>query len=87
MSKILNFMATKRLQAYQDVLNRTPKHIDFDGKVSELFGKNVFHADIMREYLPSDAYKSMMESIQNGTRLYGKMEDQVASSLKDWAIS
>lgn len=80
-------MATKRLQAYQDVLNRTPKHIDYDGKVSELFGKNVFHAEVMREYLPSDAYKSMMESIQNGTQLDRKMADQVASAMKDWAVT
>ena len=87
MSKILNFMATKRLQAYQDVLKRTPKPIDYDGKVSDLFGKNVFHQEAMREYLPSDAYKSMMESIQNGTRLDRKMADQVASAMKDWAIT
>lgn len=80
-------MATKRLQAYRDVLNRTPKHIDYDGKVSDLFGKSVFHAEVMREYLPSDAYKSMMESIQNGTRLDRKMADQVASAMKDWAIT
>lgn len=85
--QILNFMATKRLKAYQDVLKRTPKHIDYDGKISELFGKNVFHAEVMREYLPSDAYKSMMESIQNGTRLDRKMADQVASAMKDWAIT
>ncbi len=83
----LNFMATKRLKAYQDVLNRTPKHIEYDGKVSDLFGKNVFHAEVMREYLPSDAYKSMMESIQNGTRLDRKMADQVASAMKDWALT
>lgn len=80
-------MATKRLQAYQDVLNRTPKHIEFDGKISELFGKNVFHLEAMREYLPSDAFKSMVESIQNGTRLDRKMADQVASAMKDWAIT
>lgn len=80
-------MATKRLQAYQDVLKRTPKHIDYDGKISDLFGKNVFHTEVMREYLPSDAYKSMMESIQNGTRLDRKMADQVASAMKDWAIT
>jgi glutamine synthetase len=43
-------MASKRQQAYQDVLNRTPKHIEFDGRVSELFGKNVFHMEVMREY-------------------------------------
>lgn len=80
-------MATKRLNAYQDVLNREPKHIEFDGKLSELFGQNVFHMDVMREYLPSETYKSMLESAQNGTRLDRKNADQVASAMKDWAIS
>jgi glutamine synthetase len=80
-------MATKRLQAYQDVLNRIPKNVELQEKVSELFGKNVFHIEIMREYLPSDAFKSMVESIQNGTRLDRKMADQVASAMKDWAIT
>jgi glutamine synthetase len=80
-------MAALRQKAYQDVLNRTPKHIDFDGKISELYGLNVFHSEVMREYLPSDAFKSMMESIQNGTRLDRKMADQVASAMKDWALT
>jgi glutamine synthetase len=80
-------MATIRQQAYQDVLNRTPKHIELDGKISELFGKSVFHIEVMREYLPSDAFKSMMETIQNGTQLDRKMADQVASAMKDWALT
>jgi glutamine synthetase len=80
-------MATKRLRAYQDVLNREPKHIEYDGKLSELFGKNVFHAEVMREYLPSETYKSMMESINNGKRLDRKNADQVASSMKEWSIA
>jgi glutamine synthetase len=80
-------MATKRLKAYQDVLNREPKHVDYDGKLSELFGVNVFHIDVMREFLPSETYKSMVESIQKGTRLDRKNADQVASAMKDWAIS
>ena len=41
----------------------------------------------MREYLPSDTYKFMTEAIQNGTRLDRKYADQVASAMKDWAIS
>jgi glutamine synthetase len=80
-------MATKRLKAYQDVLNREPKHIDFNGKLSDLFGQNVFHMDVMREYLPSETYKSMLEAVTNGTRLDRKNANQVASSMKDWAIS
>jgi glutamine synthetase len=80
-------MATKRLRAYQDVLNRKPNPIEFDGKLSELYAKNVFHVEVMREYLPSETYKSMMEAINNGTRLDRKNADQVASAMKDWAIS
>lgn len=80
-------MATKRLKAFQDVLNRVPKELEYNGKISELFGKNVFHQEVMREYLPSEAFKSMMESIQNGARLDRKMADQVASAMKDWALT
>jgi len=80
-------MATKRMQAYQDVMNRVPRKISFDGKISEVFGENVFHTEIMREYLPSEAYKSMVESIQNGTRLDRRIADQVASAMKDWALT
>ena len=80
-------MATKRLEAYQDLLHREPKHVDFNGKLSDLFGKNVFHAEQMREYLPSDTYKLMMDCMTHGTRLERKIADQVASAMKDWSIS
>jgi len=80
-------MATKRLNAYNDVLNRTPKLVELDGKLSELYGTLVFHSDVMREYLPSDTYKSMMEAIHSGERLDRKIADQVATAMKDWALS
>jgi glutamine synthetase len=80
-------MGAKRQQAYQDVLNRKPEFIELDTKVSELFGKNVFHLEVMREYLPSEAFKSMQETVQKGIRLDRKIADQVASAMKDWAIT
>ncbi len=82
-------MATIRQQAYQDVLNRKAKHSDYNGKISSLFGENVFHLDVMREFLPGDAYKSMVDAINsgNGVRLDRKMADQVASAMKDWALT
>jgi len=80
-------MATKRLNAYHDVLNRTPKIVEYEGRLSELFGTLVFHAEVMQEYLPSHTYKFMMESIHNGARLDRKNADQVATAMKDWAIS
>ena len=80
-------MASQRMQAYYDVLHRTPKSISYDGKISEIFGENVFNTDVMREYLPSEAYKSMMASINKGTQLDRKMADQVASAMKDWSLT
>jgi hypothetical protein len=80
-------MATIRQQAYQDVLHRSPKHIEFDGKISEIFGENVFHQDVMREYLPDGAYKMMMACIQSGVSLDRNIADQVASAMKDWALT
>ena len=41
----------------------------------------------MREYLPKEAYESVMASIDKGTRLDREMANQVASSMKDWAIN
>ena len=73
------------MQAYYDVLHRTPKHIEFNGKISEIFGENVFHLEVMREYLPSGAFKQMLKSIETGARLERDIADQVASAMKDWA--
>ena len=80
-------MANKRMQAYHDVLHRTPKHIELTKKISEMYGENVFHSEVMREYLPSEAYKLMTEAAQSGTRLDRRIADQVASAMKDWALT
>lgn len=80
-------MANQRMQAYYDVLHRTPKPINFNGKISETFGENVFHLEVMREYLPGEAYKSMKQAFYEGKRLDRAMADQVASAMKDWAIT
>ncbi|MFM7566345.1 MAG: glutamine synthetase III [Flavobacteriales bacterium] len=80
-------MATKRLTAYRDVLNRTPKVVELDSKLSELYGTLVFHSEVMREYLPSETYKSINEAVNAGARLDRKVADQVATAMKDWALS
>ncbi|MCB0400456.1 MAG: glutamine synthetase III, partial [Flavobacteriales bacterium] len=47
----------------------------------------VFTQETMREYLPKDAYKSVMSSIDKGTRIDRDIANQVASSMKDWALT
>tara|TARA_B100000809_G_scaffold108398_1_gene106888 strand:- start:2201 stop:4387 length:2187 start_codon:yes stop_codon:yes gene_type:complete len=81
-------MSSFRFKALGDVLDRKPKHVEFPSdRASNYFATNVFTQEVMREYLPSEAYKSVMGSINKGTRLDREMADQVASSMKDWALT
>jgi len=80
-------LATKRIHANQEVVQREPLPAVYEGKISELFQQNVFHREIMREYLPENAYKHLLETIELGHRLDRDIADQVASAMKDWALT
>ncbi|MFD1551057.1 glutamine synthetase type III [Putridiphycobacter roseus] len=81
-------MASQRFNALEDVLHRTPNHSTPDPRrVSEYFGENTFHIKVMREYLPEVAYKMVKSAIENGTKVTREIADQVASAMKDWAIT
>ena len=54
---------------------------------SDLFGKNVFNENTMRHYLTKDAFIGVMNAIQFGKKIDRNIADQVASSMKDWALS
>jgi glutamine synthetase len=77
-----------RFKALDDLLSREPKPFTASSdKVSHFFGSNVFNNDAMREYLTSDAYASVLEAMYKGTRIDRAIADQVASAMKDWAVS
>jgi len=81
-------MATFRFHALADALSRTPKHVEFPSeRASDYYAINVFSQEVMREYLPSEAYKSVMAAITHGTQLDRQLANQVASSMKDWALT
>jgi len=56
-------------------------------KRSTLFGQNVFNKHAMQQYLTRAAYESVMNAIEHGTKIDRKIADQVAVSMKDWAMS
>ena len=81
-------MASFRFKALEDVLDRKPVHIETPAvKISDYFSKRVFVMDKMREYLAADALQSVNESMSTGKRIPRAVADQVASAMKDWAIS
>ncbi|MCB9175093.1 MAG: glutamine synthetase III [Flavobacteriales bacterium] len=81
-------MATIRFQALSDALSRVPKKVDYPAnKASLYYSTNVFTQEVMREYLPSEAYKALMKTIEEGASLDRQLASQVASAMKDWALT
>tara|TARA_B110001469_G_scaffold45863_1_gene44841 strand:+ start:529 stop:2712 length:2184 start_codon:yes stop_codon:yes gene_type:complete len=80
-------MSIIRFNALQETLNRKPIKIVESEKRSSLFGKNVFNKNAMQQYLTSTAFESVMDAIVHGKRIDRKIADQVAVSMKDWAMS
>ncbi len=81
-------MATIRFQALSEALSRSPKKIEYPAnKASLYYSTNVFTQEVMREYLPNEAYKSLIKTIEEGVTLDRELASQVASSMKDWALT
>ncbi len=81
-------MSKSRTKAFDEVLTREPQHMETpERRVSEYFGENTFHLDKMRECLTDEAYKIVKSAVQNGTAVDRTHADQIATAMKDWAIS
>ncbi len=81
-------MATNRFQALENVLDRKAKHTSAPSdKISNFYGEMVFNHNTMQEYLTDEAYRGVQDAMVEGKRLDRKIADQVASAMKEWAIS
>lgn len=54
--------------------------------VSEYFGSKVFNLPTMKARLPKETYKSLVKTINDGSKLDIKVAEVVANAMKDWAI-
>ena len=55
--------------------------------VPELFGCLVFNQTVMKETLPSQTYKALKHTMEEGTPLDLEAANQIAEAMKNWAIS
>ncbi|UXA16463.1 glutamine synthetase III [Mycobacterium sp. SMC-4] len=78
-----------RLQAINNVEAYVPPAISFDPAEApgQIFGSNVFTKAEMQLRLPKSVYKSVVATIEKGTKLDPEIADAVASAMKDWALS
>lgn len=80
-------MAQFRFKALEEMLNRKPDEIvREENLVSDYFGMLVFDKTKMKKYLSREAYKAVIDAIENGTTIDRKMADQVAQGMKAWAL-
>ncbi|AXP81838.1 Glutamine synthetase [Mariniflexile rhizosphaerae] len=80
-------MSTLRFHAIKESLANKPVLVEEKERRSDLFGKNVFNENTMRQYLTKDAFIGVMNAIQFGKKIDRNIADQVSSSMKDWALS
>ena len=80
-------MSTLRFHALKQSLDRLPIPVTAEAKQSEIFGANVFGFKTMRQFLTKEAFNSLMRAIDKGDKINRSIADQIASSMKDWAMA
>ena len=80
-------MSTLRFHALKHSIDRQPTEVGEEVKQSEIFGANVFGFKTMRQFLTKEAFKSLMRAIDKGDKINRSIADQIASSMKDWAMA
>ena len=80
-------MSSLRFQALNTVLSRTTPEVKIpSAKPSEYFNVNVFDQKKMKDSLSKEAFNSIVHSIDSGSPIDRAISEQVASSMKSWAI-
>jgi glutamine synthetase len=81
-------MSTIRFKALESLINRgyEPAGPAIE-RISEYFGKYVFGEHAMQEYLSREAYEKVKAAIEHGVQIEREIADQVASSMKAWAMN
>ncbi len=80
-------MENLRFKALEVALSRKSVNFKAPEKVTEYYGELTFSKSVMREYLPMESYNQVIYSIEHGEQIDRKTADQVAASMKSWAIS
>jgi len=80
-------MSTLRFHAIKETLTRTPLKIEEKERRSAIFGNNVFNEATMRQYLTKEAYISVMDAVEKGSKIERSVADHISTGMKEWAIS
>ena len=57
-----------------------------NGNVAEIFGEKVFNLPTMKARLPKDIYKSLLKTINDGSKFDISVAEVVANAMADWVF-
>ncbi|HSU27671.1 MAG TPA: glutamine synthetase III, partial [Chitinophagaceae bacterium] len=76
-----------RFNAIQNLTAVQAAPADSSGKITQLFGENVFTQKTAREFLSDEGFKSLQYSIRAGQKIDRAMANQIANGIRAWAES
>nr|WP_294943343.1 glutamine synthetase III [uncultured Mucilaginibacter sp.] len=77
----IRFQALRAVQSREIPEVKTPSN-----KISDYFGANVFDKHKMKDYLSTEAYNGIVNSIDNGVTIPRDLAEQVASAMRSWSM-
>ena len=80
-------MSKLRFSALEEVFRRNPVEVKVPERLSRIYNQNVFSDEAMQEYLTKSAYNYIVAVKERGEKIPREIADQVASAMKEWALS
>jgi len=87
-TKKFKAMESLRFKAINDLTASTNGNgLDFEGagRITAIFGENVFTLKTARAFLSDEAYKSLNASVKGGKRIDRTVANQISAGLRQWA--
>ncbi len=79
-------MQSLRFKAIDNLTTSDPGvNVEGAGKITAIFGENVFTLKTAREFLSDDAYKSLAASTKTGQKIERNLANQIAAGMRQWA--
>ncbi len=81
-------MSKMRFIALNELSTRKPVEVKLpSNKLSDYYSSRVFDRKTMQEYLPKEAYKAVVDAIENSIPITREKADLIANGMRNWAKS
>ena len=80
----MNYLRKKSLE---NLFDKQPRSFENDQKYSSLFASNVFTDAVLEQYVNKETFNQVVQAVNKGSKINRSYADQIAASLKAWALS